>query len=214
MWGGRTLTQHGLSLNDSVFHYWFYHLSSDFCLARLLLLLILWRWKSHRGGFRRSQQVGSQLSGKEGAWLMGAAWGFGAWRATLQAALKRVALALHATCKGWPVGERWFSDLQQRCANRGPVLARPAFSWPSPLPGFEGHNGRTLSVEERLLVEEEGKLHKDGWQTQHLTALERHSHGAKLKDRYYCPRNPKVGKLAKPSLGNRPQARERKSIMN
>ena len=142
---------------------------------------------------------------EEGMWLMGAVWYFGAWRAKLQGAqaeLKTIALALHAACMGLPTGERWFGDLQQRCANRGPVLDRPAFFWPS--------------LEERpwWKTQEEGKLYKYGWQAWHLTALERRSHEAKLKDQYYSPCNPKVGKLAKPSLGNRLQARERKSIKN
>lgn len=71
---------------------------------------------------------------EEGVWLITAVWYFGAWRARLQGAqaeLKTIALALHAACMGLPTGERWFGDLQQRCANRGPVLDRPAFSWPS-----------------------------------------------------------------------------------
>lgn len=62
-----------------------------------------------------------------------------------------------------------------------------------------------VSVEERPWW----KLYGYGWQNWHLAALEHNFHEAKLKDQYYFPHNTNIQKLAKPSLENRLQARER-----
>lgn len=105
-------------------------LSSDFYLARLLSILTLWRWKSYRGGFGRSHQVRwKRVSERGGCVVNGCSIVFARLQAA-QAETKMVALALHTTYLGLLMGERWFSDLQQRCANKNPVLDRPAFSWP------------------------------------------------------------------------------------
>lgn len=52
---------------------------------------------------------------RQGVWLMGAAWCFGAWSLAFQATHADVPLAT--------VGKKWLTGLQQRCANRGHVLA-------------------------------------------------------------------------------------------
>lgn len=107
-------------------------LSSDFCLARLLLILMLWRWKRYRGGFGSSQQVRSQLSGRGGCVVNGCS--VVLWCLETKAPGSTGRAQDHCfspACMGLPMGEWWSSDLQQRCGNGVPVLDRPAFSWPS-----------------------------------------------------------------------------------
>lgn len=98
MWGEHTLTQHRLSLNESVFCYFFYRFVFRFLPCKAALDPNALEMEELQG------RVWEQPAGRveeEGVWLMGAVW---------YIEHRQSSRPLLQPCMRLSMGERWFSD--------------------------------------------------------------------------------------------------------